>query len=96
MATELSLDIERMPELRRVAEEVRDSRRPVVLRAEDEEIAVLVPLPRAKGRGLRRPTQAEIEASMSAAGAWQGQIDVDEFKEQVRAGRSSRRPAVDL
>ena len=44
MAHRAEIDVAALPELRRLAEEVRDTQEPVLLRAENEELAVLMPL----------------------------------------------------
>lgn len=91
-----SIDVTDIPELRRIAEEVRDTREPVVLLTEVGEIAVLVPIQQQERRPHRRPSQAEIDAVMSAAGSWEGLVDVEELKAQWNAARGSNRPPVDL
>jgi len=95
MSQRAIIDVTASPELRRVAEEVRATQEPIVLRLEGEEIAVLSPLAPARHR-RRVPTQADIEAAMSAAGSWKGLVDVDNLKAEWRAARGSRRPPIDL
>ncbi len=56
MARELTVDVSGLPELARLAEEVRASGRRRVLRRNGEEIAVLAPLPAGRRRaGGRKP-----------------------------------------
>lgn len=56
MARASSIDVSGVPELARLAEEVRASRRRRVLRRDGEEIAVLAPLPLGRRRaGGRKP-----------------------------------------
>jgi hypothetical protein len=54
MATELEpIDISDLPELLRIAEEVRLTRQPRMLRRDGEDIAVLMPPPRPRRRSSR-------------------------------------------
>lgn len=76
MAKELkTIDIINIPELVPLAEEVRTSNEPRVLRWANEDVAVVMP-PKAarKSRRGRRPSAADYEAFRSAAGSWK---DVD-------------------
>jgi len=91
------VDIGSFPELIHLAEEVRDTNRPRVLRCGDEDIAKLVPLGAATSGRRRRPkTAADYNAFLSSAGAW-ADVDIEAF---LRANRESRdrstRPAVEL
>jgi hypothetical protein len=90
------LDITRIPEVLRIAERVRASGEPVVLRAGDEDIAVLTPVARKVRHGRRPRTAAEQEIALSAFGGWKGNIDGEHLKEQIREARGSDRPVVDL
>ena len=96
MAQPTVIDVAALPELRRMAEEVRDTREPIVLQVDSEELAILIPLPMSRGRAKRVLSQAEIDAVMSAAGSWKGLIDVERFKAEIKAARSSTRPPVEL
>ncbi len=91
-----SINIANIPELLRIAEEVRESREPLVLRTEAGEVAILVPIDQPEQRPHRRPTPAEIDIVMSAAGSWKGLVDVDELKARWKAARGSIRPPVNL
>ena len=91
-----SIDVTNIPELRRLAEKVQDTHEPLVLLTEAGEIAVLVPIHQQERRPHRRPSQAEIDAVVSAAGSWEGLVDVEELKAQWNAARGSSRPPVDL
>ena len=96
MAQPTVIDVAALPELRRMAEEVRDTREPIVLQVDSEELAILIPLPMSRGSAKRVLSQAEIDAVMSAAGSWKGLIDVERFKAEIKAARSSTRPPVEL
>ena len=97
MAQRQEIDVSTSPDLRRVAEEVRDSGEPIVLRMEDEELAVLIPVDTTARRARRRLTQADYDAVMSTAGSWQGLVDdIDKLKAKLKAARGSDRPSVEL
>ena len=95
MTTELkAIDISDAPELLRLAEEVRATREPRVLRRHGEDLAVLAPVPSAARRrrgGAKTP--AELEAFRSSAGSW-NDIDTDRLIADIYASRerSSRAP----
>lgn len=73
------------PDLVSLAEEVRASNEPRVLRRNGEEIARIVPL-RRRLRPDRKHTDADYEAFLASAGGW-ADIDVDAF---LAANRESR------
>ena len=63
MAAEYPIDITNLPELVRLAEDVRDTRKPRILRREHEILAVLAPMPLpARPRPRTRSTRAKREA----------------------------------
>ena len=91
------IDIGGLPELVTLAEEVRATNEPRVLRRGGEDIAKIVPL-RARARRGRRAskTAADYDAFLSSAGGW-ADVDVDAFLEANRESRDrSIRPVVDL
>ena len=97
MARELqAIDITHLPELVRLAEEVQTTKTPRVLRRNNEDIAVVVPLAGRRRVTSRPRTKADVDAFLSAAGSWRDLIDPEEFKEQVALSRSSDRAPVDL
>ena len=95
------LDISNSPDLLRLAEVVRASNTPRVLRRGNEDVAIVMPPVTApKGRSRRSPikrkTQADIDAFLSSAGSWKD-VDVDTFKAYIRERRdASSRPPVTL
>ena len=92
-----AIDVSDLPDVRRLAEEVRETQEPRVLRSGSEDIAGLVPLPAAGQRPKRALSQDDIETVMSAAGSWQGLIDdVDQLKAELKEARGSNRPPVAL
>ncbi len=96
MAQEIeAIDVTDVPELRRIAEEVRDTREPRVLRAGDEEVAILMPVPVKRGRKRIR-TRADYDAVLAAAGGWKGLVDGEQLKKDLEEARGSDRPVVEL
>ncbi len=89
------IDVTHTPELLRIAEEVRASNEPYVLRRDSEDIAMVVPV---RKRGAKRAiSKADYEAFLSSAGGWKGSVDVDKFlKDNERSRRISIRPPVKL
>ena len=73
------IDISNVPELLRLAEEVKRSGRSQVLSCKNEEIAVLSPARPNRRRG-NAVTKADIEATLAAFGGWKDLIDPEEFK----------------
>jgi hypothetical protein len=97
MAKELvPLDISNIPELVRIAEEVRDTNSPRVLKRDSEDLAVLVPVRARRRRAPRTLAKSDHEAFLSAAGSWKD-VNVDKFLSDNNASRKrSSRPPVDL
>ena len=91
------LDITHNPDLLRVAEEVRRSKTLRVLRAHDEDIALVMPVAdRPKRRSRRATSEADYQAFLASAGSW-ADVDVDEFKRYIRERRDAGdRPPVEL
>jgi len=98
MATELkSIDIGRLPELVRLACEVKETREPRVLRWEGEDIAILVPVKPAARPRRRARSKADYEAFLSSAGGWRDLIDAEKLIEDIyESRRISSRPPVEL
>jgi len=90
------IDITNTPELARLAEEVRASRRPLYLQKDGETLAVVMPVGRRR-TGRRRPaTPADERAFRAAAGSWKGLVDPEALKAQLKAARGSDRPPARL
>jgi hypothetical protein len=86
-------------ELLQVAEEVRRSHTPRLLRHAGEDLAIVVPVPRPSKtpRRGREKTEAEYEAFRRAAGSWKDLVDTDKLIEDIyESRRISTRPPVDL
>ncbi len=92
------IDISNSPELIRIAEEVRSTNTPRVLKRNSETVAVLMPVAIAvKPTKKRAKTKADYEAFRSAAGSWKDIVDVEQFKKDIYESRKlSTRPAVKL
>jgi hypothetical protein len=88
-------EIGHIPELLRLAEEVRATREPRVLTRDREALAVLSP---AKTRRPRRPkTRADSEAFLSSLGGWKDLVDTEKLKKAIHESRSiSTRPPIEL
>lgn len=83
------LDITHNPDLLRVAEEVRRSKTPRVLRANDEDVAVVMPVAdRPTRRRKWAKTEADYQAFLDSAGSW-ADADVDKFKRYIRERRDA-------
>ncbi len=90
-----STDISDFPELVAIAEEVEESGEPRILRLRGREVARVVP-PRKPPRARRKPSEADVQASMGSAGGWANE-DTDAFLEYVYARRAlPPKPPVDL
>ena len=93
MAKDLaSIDISKSPDMLRIAEEVRTTNIPRVLRRNDEDIAIVMPIHPPRRARHRDPHQALL----SAAGGWRNLIDPETLKRELKASRGSDRPSVDL
>ena len=89
------IDISDLPDLVRLAEGVRTSKTPRLLRRDGEDLALLMPLaPRRRAR--RALSHEDREAFLASAGSWRD-VDVDAFLAQNAASRRrSSRPPVEL
>lgn len=90
------LDLSAMPDLARLAREVHRTRRSIVLRDKDEDVAVLSPAAPKRRMTGTRITEADIAASLAAAGSWKGVVDTEQLKRDLDAARSDDRPPVEL
>jgi hypothetical protein len=86
-----AIDVTDLPDLRRIAEEVRDTGRPCLLRIGDEEVAIVTPIGEATER-RRRPTAEEEAASRASFGGWRGLVDGEQLKRDLAEARGSNRP----
>ena len=81
--------------LSQLAQEVRDSNTPRVIRVGNEDVAVLVPVRR---RRAKRPlTDADRQAFLSSLGGWKDLVDTDKLIHDIyESRRISTRPPVEL
>ena len=93
------IDVGGLPELLRIAREVRRTNEPRMLRHRGEDIAVLAPVPGAPRRtpAAKAPVDRSDDAAfLAAAGSWRGLVDGEKHKAAVKAARGSRRPRATL
>ena len=91
---EKAVDISGMPELLRIAEAVRSTRQAQVLRRDNEDVALVVPLPARRKRS--RGWAADHAAVLATAGSWKDLVDAEALKERLAAERGSDRPTASL
>jgi hypothetical protein len=92
------IDVTNAPDLLRLAEEVRHSGKPRLLRRGGEDLAVLLPVDPASKRPTRRAktyTKADDDAFLAAAGAWTD-FDLEGFLTSNEESRRLSRPPVEL
>lgn len=91
-----SIDVSDAPELLRLAEEVRRSGKPHLLRSHTEDLALLVPVRRRGVGGRATATDAARREFLAAAGSWRD-VDIDAFlAENQESRRRSTRPPAEL
>lgn len=82
------IDITNAPELRKAAEDVRNTKRPRLLRVDGEDVAAIVPTTQlSRKRPTRKKTAADLAAFEAAFGSW-SDFDADTF---LRNNAESRR-----
>jgi len=86
-----TIDITHNPDLVRLAETVRASNTPAVLRRDDEDIAVVMPLAngakrRVKGAPSKRKSAADMAIFFSSFGGWKD-VDTDRLKADISESR---------
>ena len=92
------IDISNLPDLLRIAEEVRTTKKPRALKRDNETVAMLIPVATAiKRNGKRAKTKADYEAFRAAFGSW-NDVDIEQFKADIYADRrrTTTRPPVKL
>src|SRR3712207_6592976 len=92
-----TFDINRIPELARLARQVSVSKRALRLTDEEGTVAVLMPVAKPRRPRRRVPSAKDREAFLAAAGSWKGNVDVDRLKEGLAESRRiPPRPLPDL
>lgn len=86
-----TIDITHNPDLVRLAETVRERNIPAVLRRDDEDIAVVMPLAdsakrRVKGAPLKRKSAADMAIFFSSFGGWKD-VNTDRLKADISESR---------
>jgi hypothetical protein len=89
------IDVSKVPELLRIAEEVGSTGEPRVLRRDHEDLAVVMPIARPARRGRKAKSAADLAAFKAAAGSW-SDVDTDKLVDGIYESRRSSRPPVDL
>ena len=92
-----TIDIEDIDDFRALVEDIQSSGTARLLVAGDQKLVVMAPASSDEpGDGSTRDEAADDDLTefMSAAGSWKGLIDPDEFKRNMREGRSSNRPPI--
>jgi hypothetical protein len=91
------IDVEEMPELDRVAQEVSSTGEALLLRKRGKDLAVVGPAEWIHAAGSRRVrTEADLEAFLRTAGGWQD-VDTDRLLEDIQESRKLQtRPPVEL
>ncbi len=92
------IDISDVPDLLRIAEEVRTTRTPRMLQSDSEDVAVLMPVtPPRRHKAKHAKTKADYEAFRAAAGGWKGLVDTDKLIADIyESRRISTKPPVEL
>jgi hypothetical protein len=91
---EKAIDITAVPEILRLAEEVRRAGEPRVLEGNGEALAVLVPLSNTRALPFKKPTAEDLTAFRRAAGGW-ADIDTEQLIEKIYRAREEGTRAVD-
>ncbi|MGH2561456.1 MAG: hypothetical protein ACRDJH_20520 [Thermomicrobiales bacterium] len=92
-----SIDVEDMPELNRIAQEVSESGESLLLREKGRNLAVIHPAEWSHSIGSRRiRTAGDVEAFLRTAGGWKD-VDTDRLMNDILESRKLQtRPPVEL
>ena len=96
VAEPVPVDLDTLPDLAALAEEVRRTGTPRVLRRDGEDVALLMPPRRAKHRQDAPTPNEALRALEASFGAWRGLVDGEQLKRDLRSARGNRRPPVQL
>ncbi len=78
------IDISHLPDLLRIAEEVKDTKTPHVLKRDNKTVAMLMPVgTTVKPEKKPKPTKADYETFFSAFGSWKD-VDTEKLKRDMR------------
>jgi hypothetical protein len=83
------IDVDKIPELSRIVDEIEKSRSETVLLRNGKASALVTPLdfPEARDRELAIDPERQLEALHAAAGGWRGLVDGDKLIEDIYAAR---------
>ena len=88
------IDISNDPELLKLAEEVHTTHTPRILRRDDEDLAVLMPVKPKRTR--KGKTAKDLEAFRASAGGWKD-VDTDKLIADIyESRRHAFRPPIEL
>ncbi|MDQ3701611.1 MAG: hypothetical protein M3442_11930 [Chloroflexota bacterium] len=88
-------DVTNSPDLARLAEEVSVSKTPRYLEKDGKALVKVTPI--ASRHRPKRPASQDAELVFrTAAGSWEGLVDPERLKAQLKAARGSDRPPVEL
>ena len=89
------MDLHQMPDLARLAQEVRRTKLPIVLREDGEDVAILSPAETKRRLKGTRVTQADIDAALATFGTWMD-LDAETFLRELDEARSDTSPPIEL
>jgi hypothetical protein len=99
MATHpVMIDISNNPDLVRLVEEVKNTKKPRILKQDSEPVAMLMPMePAGKQRDKKARSQTHYKAFLAAAGSLKGFIDAERLKKDIYESRKLlTRPAIEV
>lgn len=99
MATHpITIDISNNPDLVRLVEEMKSTKKPRILKRDSEPVAMLMPVePAAKQKEKRARSQTHYKAFLAAAGSLKGFIDAERLKKDIYESRKLlTRPAIEV
>ncbi len=96
MSNVTAIEISNKPDILRIAEEVKMTKKPRLLKRNGETLAMLMPVGTAVKAKKKAKTKADYEAFRAAAGGWKD-IDTDKLVANIEATRKrSNRPPLHL
>jgi hypothetical protein len=83
------IDVDKIPELSRIVDEIRESRSEAVLLRNGRASALVTPLdfPGTPEREFAIDPEKQLEALRASAGGWRGLVDGDKLIEDIYAAR---------
>ncbi len=91
------IDITDSPELRMLADQIQRLNEPRILRENDEDIALIVPVSHTARVMGRARSGEDHNAFLSSVGGWRDLVDTDQLKAEIaESRRRSKRPPIEL